>query len=90
MTTRKKPDKRVQKVFTWFKWLPCHKCKREFRRETGYQSIIIPPQNHQVIDKYLCSTCGFDMETASIRFEDVRKEFRNYIPKLPTNPPKRK
>jgi len=30
------------------------------------------------------------METASIRFEDVRKEFRNYIPKLPTNPPKRK
>ncbi len=90
MVTRIKDKKISQSVFTWFEWLPCHKCKQEFRREHGYQSFIVPKSNNHVSKVYLCKKCGSSKEYADIYFEQKRKEFKEFRPNnLPVVPPKK-
>lgn len=89
MVTRIKPNRLVQKVWTWVKWNPCQNCKKEFRREHGYSSYVTPGRNSIIDTKYLCKTCGSSLENANRMFENMRSDFRNYKPKTVV-PPKRK
>ncbi len=89
MTTRTKLSRTVQKVWTLFKWNQCCNCNKEFRREPGYSSYITPPRNSVVDTRYLCKTCGGDLEQADIFFKKLRLDFIKYKSKT-TVSPKRK
>jgi hypothetical protein len=80
MVTRIKDKKISQSIYTWFEWNTCHKCFKEFRREHGYKSFIVPKSNNNIRNVYLCETCGISKEHADIYFMQKRKEFRESRP----------
>jgi len=89
MVTRMKDSKVSERIFTWFTWNTCHKCCKEFRREYGYKSFILPKSNNRIIDVYLCKACGASKEHADLYFLRKRKEFVDYRPPAPIAPPKK-
>ena len=48
----------VRKVFPFFTWHQCEKCKAWFRREVGFHTVTGPWHGPQGVDRYVCGTCA--------------------------------
>lgn len=78
---RDKPKKQiVWPCWKAFKWLDCESCKKQFRREVGWEfkpragtGTLVP--NNFFLDRYVCSTCAprrEDAEKFALSWKDER------------------
>jgi len=77
-----KPTTALYKCYTIFNWHQCCRCKKDFRREHGYRALTGPYYGGAGTWRYVCGTCGPNIETADIVFTSSP-----WIPARPLMPP---
>lgn len=89
MAKRPKDRKIAVKHKTWFKWCECLQCENEFRRENGFKAYSGPYYGGRGQEKYLCASCGQDIEHANWLFLQIWDNIKNWRPEPSPVPPKK-
>ena len=58
----------LYKCYPLFFWKKCCDCNMEFRRERGWRALTGPFYGGSGLWRYLCNSCGPDLESANDYF----------------------
>jgi len=79
--------KRTIPWHTWFRWIDCFLCEKQFRRERGFVTYTQVAGGKVLTGaKYTCSTCADSTLDAEKKTWDKIKASRPNPPKVPPKP----
>jgi hypothetical protein len=85
---RSKPTYPVVKIITPFSWKECRFCKREFRKESGYEIKDMTFANPHLHWSYCCNECAKSIEDVKRLVNGTKLNIellRKCVPKIKSN-----